>query len=225
MTFTVLGYDPTTGEFGAAIASRFLAVGSYCLYAEFGVGLAVSQSMANPALGDAILRRMRGGEPPERAMAEALVADPHADRRQTLCINARGQVAATTGMTVPPYVDQIVGDKVALAGNTLANPNVLRTMLETFRSLADSALPARLIRALAAGDAAGGDLRGRQSAALLMLEPNRRPGIDLRVDDHTDPCAELARLYDLHIRQPVSDFLETLPVYVGRSKIHYPPMR
>ena len=201
MTFSIVARDASTGDLGVAVASKFLAVGAVVPSARAGVGAVATQAAANVAYGPDGLAAPGG-----RACGATDVARPARRRRperatrQAGIVDARGDAATHTGAALPrrgPAAGPQHG--VAAQGNILTGPEVVDAMLETYLATA-GALPDRLIAALAAGDAAGGDRRGRQSAALLVVRAGGGYGggndrwIDLRVDDHAEPIAELERL-------------------------------
>jgi uncharacterized Ntn-hydrolase superfamily protein len=201
-TFSIVAFDPVAGDVGVAVASKFLAAGAVVPWASAGAGAVATQSYANASFGPRGLALIRDGRSAEDALEVLLAGDNDPDRRQVGLVDVRGGSAAHTGIGCPQWAGHVVGPNFAAQGNLLAGEDVVRTMASTFRS-ATGALADRLWKALSAGEAAGGDSRGRQSAALLVA---REKGgylgfndvlIDLRVDDDANPLAELARLLDL----------------------------
>ena len=196
MTYAVIARDARSGLYGIAVASKFFAVGAVCPYTEAGVGAASIQALPNPPLGPRALFLLRLGYD-ARTVREMLVsgADPGIGMRQVHLMDRHGGTAAHTGPDCIGWAGHRLGDGVSVAGNMLAGPRVVEDTFEAF--LANESLPFvdRLLAAMAAGEAAGGDKRGRQSAALLVqgAEPYRR--LDIRADDHPDPLAELHRLH------------------------------
>jgi len=193
MTWSLIARDPHTGAFGIAVATRFFAVGALCPHGEGGVGALCTQALINPTYGPRGLRLLREGVPAP-VVAEVLTqSDPGRAARQLHLQDAGGRIAAYTGDDCVPWCGHAIHDGFSVAGNMLAGPEVIA---ETARVYAASGLPfpQRLIAALQAGEAAGGDKRGRQSAALRIFTTEEYPALDLRVDDHADPLAELARL-------------------------------
>jgi uncharacterized Ntn-hydrolase superfamily protein len=202
-TFSIVGADPGAGDLGVAVASKFLAAGAVVPWAGAGAGAVATQSYANTAYGPQGIALMREGLTAAEALARLIADDGGRDLRQVGLVDARGGAAAHTGAACHGWAGHEVGDRFACQGNILAGPQVVAAMAATFAGSGGS-LGERLLTALAAGDAAGGDRRGRQSAALYVV----RPGggylggndvlIDLRIDDAADPVAELRRLLDLH---------------------------
>ncbi|UFN47118.1 DUF1028 domain-containing protein [Roseomonas sp. OT10] len=196
MTWSILARDPDTGELGAAVATRFFAVGALCLRVEGGLGAAATQALVNPLLAPAALARLRGGDAPEAALAATLAADAGAAVRQLHLLDAAGRAACHTGAGCVGWAGQAAGRDVSVAGNMLAGQAVVTATRDAFLDGAGRPMAERLIAALEAGQAAGGDKRGRQSAALVTAGPEDAfPALDLRVDDHPDPLAELRRLH------------------------------
>ncbi len=203
MTFSIVARDPATGDLGIAIASKALAVGAVAPFARAGVGAISTQAMPNVAYGPEGLERLEAGEDAETVLAALTAADSMAAHRQAGIVDATGRSATWTGASCMPWAGGRVAPGVAAQGNILAGPEVVDAMMSAYES-APGPFPRRLLAALRAGDQAGGDSRGRQSAALLVRREKGGVGgaddrwIDLRVDDHTDPTAELGRLLELH---------------------------
>ncbi len=199
-TFSIVAADPAAGEFGVAVASKFLAVGAVVPWAQAGVGAVATQSYANVSFGPRGLELMASGLSASEALERLLADDPQRELRQVGLVDARGQAATFTGSGCHPWAGGRTGPGYAAQGNILTGPDVVDAMANVFEST-EGPLAVRLLAALAAGDRAGGDRRGRQSAALLVVKPGGGYGgytdryIDLRVDDHTDPVTELERLY------------------------------
>lgn len=194
MTWSIVARDPATGAFGVAVATRFFAVGALCAHADGGVGALATQALINPTFGPRGLRLLREGLD-ARTVVDALVAsDPGRGSRQLHLMDARGVLAAHTGADCVPWCGHTVRDGFSVAGNMLAGPQVIEETARAFETGAALPFPRRLIEALKAGEAAGGDKRGKQSAALRIHTSEEYPALDLRVDDHPDPLAELERL-------------------------------
>jgi uncharacterized Ntn-hydrolase superfamily protein len=220
MTFSIVARDSATGDVGVAVASKVVAVGAVAPFARARVGAIASQSMPNPTYGPLGLARLEEGEHP-RAILEALTAaDGQAAMRQAGIVDATGRAASYTGAGCVEWAGGRVGPGVAAQGNMLTGPEVVDALIDTYLA-ATGPFPERLLAGLRAADQAGGDKRGRQSAALLV---RREKGgvsglddrwIDLRVDDHTDPTAELARLYGLLMKQNNPLTAENLPKVAG----------
>ena len=194
MTWSIIARD-ASGAFGVAIATRFFAVGALCPHAESGVGALSTQALVNPFYGRHGLDLLRAGVPAPEVVAKLVVPDEGREHRQLHVIDAEGRIGQHTGAKCVDWCGALAGDGFSVAGNMLANQNVIR---ETAKAFQNSKKPfaERLIGALEAGEAAGGDKRGKQSAALLVYSGEQYPDFDLRVDDHADPLAELRRLYD-----------------------------
>ncbi|GLV47946.1 hypothetical protein TJA_11040 [Thermus sp. LT1-2-5] len=203
-TFSLVARDPETGDLGVAVASKFLAVGAVVPFARAKVGAVATQSYANPRFGPQGLALLAEGASPEGVLEAFRRTDPHLEKRQFGLVSARGEALSFTGSLCHPWAGGVVGEGFAVQGNLLAGPEVVEAMAETFVQEKDLPFPERLLGALRAGEAAGGDKRGRQSAALLVVGEGKGYGglwdryIDLRVDDHTEPLEELARLLSLH---------------------------
>jgi len=195
MTWSILARDAATGEVGAAVASRFLAAGALCPRVEGGVGAACTQALVNPFLAPDALARLRDGAAPDAVVAALMAADAGRESRQLHLLAADGSSAAHTGAGCVGWCGQLAGADVSVAGNMLAGPAVLQATRDAFLATAGLPLAERLMAAMDAGEAAGGDKRGRQSAAILVASTDPYPDLDLRVDDHPDPLAELRRLY------------------------------
>lgn len=202
-TFSIVAHDPREESWGVAVASKFLAVGAVVPYARAGVGAVATQSLANLSYGKDGLDLMAQGLSASEALDRLIEADEGRDQRQAGLVDARGRAATFTGEGCMPWAGGVVGDGFAVQGNILAGERVVLSMAEAFER-ATGELADRLHAALLAGDRAGGDRRGRQSAALLVVKPGGSYGgysdryIDLRVDDHADPVPELGNLLQLH---------------------------
>ncbi|GAB4190864.1 MAG: DUF1028 domain-containing protein [Roseiflexaceae bacterium] len=202
-TFSIVARDPANGDLGVAVASKFLSVGSVVPWAQAGAGAVATQALANISYGPRGLQLMAAGAPAEEALRALLADDEGHDHRQIGLVDTRGRAAAHTGAACMDWAGHTVGDGFAAQGNILAGPEVVAAIAQSFQA-ADGELAERLLAALHAGDQAGGDRRGRQSAALYVARTGGSYGglldryIDLRVDDHLDPVPELARLLGLH---------------------------
>lgn len=194
MTWSIVAKDHETGAFGIAMASRFFAVGARVPYVAAGVGIVATQALINPLYGPAGLALLRAGKSAAETVATLVGADEGRDHRQIQAIDASGTVAAHTGRDCVPYCGAVSDDLCGVAGNMLAGPEVLEETARAYRDAAALPFPRRLIAALKAGEAAGGDKRGKQSAGLVIYGTEDWSELDLRVDDHPEPIAELARL-------------------------------
>jgi uncharacterized Ntn-hydrolase superfamily protein len=202
VTYSIVARDPGSGELGVAVQSHYFGVGSIVSWAEAGVGAVATQSVAEPAYGPNGLELMRGGASAPEALHRLLAADEHEPVRQVAFVDRHGRVAAHTGARCIREAGHRVADGVSAQANIMGRSTVPDAMVAAYRA-AGGDLAERLIDALDAAEAEGGDLRGRQSAALLVVAPRAsgRPAedrpIDLRVDDHPDPVRELRRLLGL----------------------------
>jgi len=201
MTWSIVAHDPATDAFAVAVTTCAFAVGASCPYVRSGVGAVSTQSITNRYLGPAILDAMARGLPPAAAIEGALAGDEGKHIRQVHAVDRHGRSAAWTGRHCVEWCGDRTGEQFSVAGNMLAGEEVLADTFATFMARSDLALPERLLAALDAGQAAGGDKRGRQSAALLLTTTEDFPDINLRVDDHAEPLAELRRLLDLWRRE------------------------
>jgi uncharacterized Ntn-hydrolase superfamily protein len=201
-TFSIAAVDTATGECGVAVASRVLAVGHIVPWAEPGAGAVATQALANAGFGPAGLDLLAGGMAADDVLDSLLATDPGREERQLGVVDASGRSATFTGTGTMEWAGGVSGPGYAIQGNILTGPEVVAAMEEAFLSTGGP-LPWRLLRALAAGDAAGGDSRGRQSAALLVVRAGggyQGAGdrlVDIRIDDNPDPVTELARVYSL----------------------------
>jgi uncharacterized Ntn-hydrolase superfamily protein len=210
MTWSIAAHDPATGAFAVAVATCAFAVGASCPFVRSGVGAVSTQSMTNRYLGPAILDAMARGLPPDAAIRGALEGDDGRGMRQVHAVDRHGRAAAFTGGNCVEWCGDANARGISVAGNMLAGPAVVADTLSAFRAGADRALPERLLAAMLAGEAAGGDRRGRQSAAMVLTTTEDFPDLSLRVDDHADPLAELGRLLGLW-RRDRAPFLAESP--------------
>ena len=200
MTFSILALDHETGALGAAVASRFFAVGAMCIRVEGRVAALSTQALVNPMYAVHAMPRLRAGEPADVVLRDLVGPDPGADQRQFHIIDASGRIAQHTGPNCITWSGHARGTGVSVAGNMLAGPQVVQRTLEAFLG-SQGMLAERLIFALEAGEAAGGDKRGKQSAGLKVCTRDPYPDIDIRTDDHPDPLAELRRLYRVNLER------------------------
>lgn len=201
-TYSIVGFDPEKGDLGVAVASKFIASGAIVPWVKARVGAIASQALANPSYGPRGLmlleKRMSA-----RSVLEALLSDdPLREHRQVGIVDSKGEAAAFTGKECYPYAGHIVGNYYSVQGNILTGADVLEAMAKAFESTRGE-LVDKLLSALEAGDRAGGDKRGKQSAAVIVL---REKGgylgltdkyVDLRVDDHPEPVKELRRIFEI----------------------------
>jgi uncharacterized Ntn-hydrolase superfamily protein len=194
MTWSIIARDNATGQFGIAVATRFFAVGARVPYVAAGVGAIATQALVNPYYGIDGLKFLRDGKSPRETIDALKAADAGQASRQLHIMDAGGHIAAYTGAECVDWCGHVEGNDFSIAGNMLARGRVLDDTAAAY--IANEKLPfaQRLIAAMHAGETAGGDKRGRQSAALLIHGDDEWAALDLRVDDHADPLRELARL-------------------------------
>jgi uncharacterized Ntn-hydrolase superfamily protein len=202
-TFSIVACDSKAGEWGVGVASKFLAAGAIVPWAKAGAGAIATQAWVNLSYGPDGLALLEAGHPAAEVVGRLTRADERRDSRQMGVVDASGQAAAWTGKDCTPWAGHIVGEGYACQGNILGHEGVATSMALAFEN-ETRPLPERLLAALAAGQAAGGDSRGQQSAALYVVKAGGSYGgyldryVDLRVDDHAAPVDELRRLLELH---------------------------
>ena len=194
MTWSIIARDDATGQFGIAVATRFFAVGARVPHIAAGVGGIATQALVNPYYGIDGLKLLRQGHAPRAVIDTLIAADAGHASRQLHIMDARGRIAAYTGKDCVDWCGHLEGNGFSVAGNMLAGGRVLDDTANAYLASANMPFARRLIAAMRSGEAAGGDKRGRQSAALLIYGEEEWSDLDLRVDDHTDPLAELERL-------------------------------
>ena len=194
MTWSILARDGQ-GHFGVAIASRFFAVGALCVHTRRGIGALATQALMNPLYGPAGLDQLSAGRSAADTVRLLTQADAGHAQRQLHVLPASGPASAWTGERCIDWCGHLVDADFSVAGNMLAGPQVIDATAQAYRDTAGLPLAERLIAAMTAGEAAGGDKRGKQAAALRIHADEDHPLLDLRVDDHDEPLAELARLY------------------------------
>jgi uncharacterized Ntn-hydrolase superfamily protein len=202
MTFSIVGFDPETKELGIAVQSKFLGVGAVVPWAKAGVGAVATQSYANTAYGPKGLELMAAGKSAQEALDALTNDDEQAEYRQAGFVDAQGNAATYTGEKCYDWAGGQTGKNFAAQGNILVSEATVQAMAKTFEETSGT-LAERLLKALDAGQDAGGDSRGMQSASLLVVKDKGGYGgyndryIDLRVDEHPDPIKELIRIYEL----------------------------
>ncbi len=194
MTWSILARDDN-GNLGVAIASRFFAVGALCVHTQRGVGALATQALMNPLYGPAGLALLASGADAASTVQQLTLADAGRDQRQLHVLPAQGPGAAHTGAACVDWCGHHLFDNFSVAGNMLSGPQVLAASAQAFVDSAGQPLAERLVAAMLAGEAAGGDKRGKQGAALRVHADEDYPQLDLRVDDHEEPLLELQRLY------------------------------
>lgn len=195
MTWSIVARD-RDGSFGVAVASRFFAVGAVCPFAQSSMGALSTQALVNPLYGRRGLDLLAQGIAPAEALKSLIGPDAGRDQRQVHIVDTQGRVAAHTGSACIDWAGHVAGEQFSVAGNMLAGPRVIEETAAAYARGHTLPFAERLITALAAGEAAGGDKRGKQAAALLVCTTEDYPALDLRVDDHEEPLVELRRLYD-----------------------------
>jgi uncharacterized Ntn-hydrolase superfamily protein len=204
MTWSIVAYDPNREAFAVAVATKAFAVGASCPFLRSGVGAVSTQSMTNRYLGPAVLDGMARGLTPSAAIEGALAGDTGRGIRQIHAIDRHGRTAAWTGENCVEWCGSVSSGGISVAGNMLANDQVVQATQAAWKAQPDLSMPERLMLAMEAGEAAGGDRRGRQSAAMQMVTTEDFPDLNLRVDDHTTPLEELRRLLGLWKTEGVS---------------------
>jgi uncharacterized Ntn-hydrolase superfamily protein len=210
MTFSIAARCPRTAMLGVAVSTAVPAVGALCPYVRSGVGAVSTQAWVNPYLALRTLDGMQAGLSAQRALEAALQADEAKEVRQVGLVDAQGRAACWTGSDCTPWSGDRVGEGLAIQGNMLSGPEVVAAMEEAFRAAEAEELAERLLRALEAGQGAGGDKRGRQSAALLVHNEQDYAYVNLRVDEHPSPVPELRRVFEVFKLQ-ARPFLDGMP--------------
>ena len=217
-TFSIVARCARTGQFGVAVSTKVPAVGMLCPFARAGVGAVATQSFVNPYLGIwglELLSEERGAEEVKGLLLER---DPDPAKRQFTVVDRWGGSAAYTGEESDTWRGHRTAEDFAVAGNMLVGEETLRVMAESFQSTGASPLIERLLLALEAGQQAGGDKRGRQSAAVRVVDKEEYPLLDLRVDEHREPVPELRRVYEVARRElvPLTSMMPTRQNPTGR---------
>ncbi|MGV8935614.1 MAG: DUF1028 domain-containing protein [Allorhizobium sp.] len=195
MTWSIVARDPKTGDLGIAVASRFFAVGAAVPHMRGGLGAIATQAFVSPLYGTDGLAMLADGLTPDEIIAALTARDDGCQQRQMHLITGQGVNAAFTGSQCIDWAGHLVDENVSVAGNMLAGPQVIADTLSTYKASGCAPFAERLLVAMDAGEAAGGDKRGKQSAALKIYRDQDYAWLDLRADDHADPLAELRRLY------------------------------
>lgn len=209
-TFSIAAHDPASGMFGICVSTRVPAVGAICPYARAGVGAVVTQARANPLFGIDGLDLLEKSYGAEVTLEMLLHLDQEPERRQLIVSDSQGHPAAYTGAGTDPWRGDLTGENYAVAGNLLVGEETITSMAEAFETSEGEWFTERLVRALEAGQAAGGDRRGKQSAAIYVVHTEPYPYLDLRVDEHPDPVAELRRIYEI-VKVDLMPLVERLP--------------
>jgi len=227
-TYSIVACDLDAAQWGVAVQSKFLAVGSVVPWAEPGVGAIATQSYANPRYGPDGLALLRDGKSADEALEALTSADKDRDQRQAGIVDGQGRAATFTGSGCHDWAGGRTGDGYAAQGNILVSQDTVDALATTFEGNAHLELAERLIECLAAAQAAGGDRRGQQSASLLIVEKDAGYGslsdsvVDLRVDDHARPIAELLRIFELHRElfgvTPAEDWIDVDEALAGELR-------
>ncbi len=203
-TYSIVAYDAATGEVGAAVQSHWFSVGSIVIWTRPGVGAVATQSFVNPDYGPLGLEAMAAGKTPAEALEQLRAKDEGRDVRQVAMVDVKGHVAGVTGAKCIDYACDLQGESFSVQANIMLKDTVCAAMAAAYRGSAGKPLAERLILALQAAQGEGGDLRGKQSAAIQVVKavasakPWNDTVVSLRVEDHPEPIEELARLYAVH---------------------------
>lgn len=210
MTWSIVARDPESGDLGIAVASRFFAVGAAVPHIRSYVGAVATQAFINPLYGTEGLELLEMQKTPQEIIAALTTADEGRDQRQLHLIDAQGRNAAFTGSACIDWAGHLVEDQVSVAGNMLAGPQVIAETLKCYQADTGRPMIERLLNAMDAGEAAGGDKRGKQSAAIKIYRGEAYPWLDIRADDNADPLQELRRLYAV-AQERYLHFAENIP--------------
>ncbi len=216
MTYSIVARDPGTGFLGVAVASRFFAVGALVPHVRGGRCAVATQAFVSPVWGLEAASRLAAGEAAATVVADLVARDAGQHLRQIHVIDSAGRSAAHTGSGCTEWCGHLIADGVSVAGNMLAGPAVIADTLAAYQGAGGLPFAERLMTAMDAGEAAGGDKRGRQSAALRIHRNDDFPWLDLRADDHPDPLAELRRLHDVAHDRYIH-FAEAIPTAANFS--------
>ncbi|HUN48148.1 MAG TPA: DUF1028 domain-containing protein [Stellaceae bacterium] len=219
MTWSIVARDPASGAFGVAVTTKFFAVGALCPHAASGTGALATQALINPTFGPRGLRLLREGMPAATIIETLLAGDQGRETRQIHVLDAAGRNAAHTGRDCVGWCGHLLRPGFSVAGNMLAGPRVVEDTAATYDASGHLPFAERLLAALDAGQAAGGDKRGKQSAALRIFAGEEYPWLDIRVDDHAEPLVELRRLYQ-EARRMYLVFAQFLPTARDPSGVY-----
>ncbi|WP_342388888.1 DUF1028 domain-containing protein [Salinicoccus bachuensis] len=209
-TFSITARCGKTGQLGVAVSTKLPAVGMLCPFVKAGTGAIATQSFVNPYIGIRGLEYLSLGMTAEEAKEKIIAEEQDLELRQFAIVDRHGNTAAFSGERCEGYYNHFEGDGFVVAGNMLVNEKTLTDMKRTYEIHSDLELSERLLRVLQAGQRAGGDKRGKQSAALKVYDTEDYPLVDLRVDEHEDPVAELTRVYDV-TREELFPFMPQMP--------------
>jgi uncharacterized Ntn-hydrolase superfamily protein len=219
MTWSIVAFDSATGAFGAAVATKAFASGSFVPFVRAGVGAVGTQSLTNRYLAPVVLDGLERGLSPELAIKAAVAGDEGREIRQIHAVDKHGRFGAWTGKHCVEWCGSVGESGVSVAGNMLSNEHVAIATLSGFKGDPGASLPERMLDALESGEAAGGDRRGRQSAAMVMVTTEDFPDLSIRVDDHSEPLPELRRLLGIWRRER-APFLGNSPSKANPSGLH-----
>lgn len=209
-TFSISARCARTGMLGVAVSTAVPGVGGICPFVEPGVGAISTQSWVNPYLGIDGLKLLKDGRTAQQALDILMKEDPGRDVRQIGIVDAAGRSAAWSGQSCTAWFGHVTGPDYSVQGNMLVGEPTISAMASAFEASAPLSLPERLVIVLEAGQKAGGDKRGRQSAALLVYKTESYPYLSLRVDEHAHPVAELRRVFEV-ARQQLLPFVDGMP--------------
>jgi uncharacterized Ntn-hydrolase superfamily protein len=218
MTFSVVACCPQSGALGVAVSTAVPAVGAICPYVRAGVGAVSTQAWVNPYLAINALDLLAQGHSVREALDQVLHEDVHAQLRQIGIVDAHGAAFNWTGTACAGWAGAATGAGYTIQGNMLAGPETVAAMQESFEASFDMKLEERLLMALEAGQASGGDKRGSQSASLTIYREERYPYLDLRVDEHCNPVKELRRVFDIAVLQ-LLPFVDSMPTGTDPSRV------
>ena len=219
MTWSIIARDAESGAFGVAVTTKFFAVGALCPHAQSGVGALATQALVNPSFGPRGLRLLAGGKPAAAVADTLLAADAGRNARQLHIIDAKGGIPAHTGADCVSWCGHRVEEGFSVAGNMLVGAAVIDDTAAAYYEGAGRPFADRLLTALDAGQRAGGDKRGKQSAALIIYTGEEYPYLNIRVDDHPEPLVELRRLYE-EAQRYYLPFLRFLPTRAAPAGIY-----
>lgn len=231
MTFSIVAWDPATGMTGVAVATKHLAVGALVPHAKSGVGAIATQAQTNPLLGIRGLRILENRTasesifdetPADAVLGLLLQDDDDRQQRQVHLVDHNGHTAAWTGRDCVDWAGHLTFPNFSVAGNMLVGEQTLQAMAAAYQAKQGMEFCERLLQALEAGDAAGGDKRGRQSAALYVVHNEVYPYLDLRVDHHGNPVAELHYLFEESRKDYYQSFRQTMPSHSQRPRAAEP---
>ena len=210
MTWSIIALDKTTGQIGIAVTTKFLAVGARVPHIAAGIGGIATQALVNCYYGIDGVKLLGEGKSPQEIIPILLAGDNGRESRQLHILDAQGRIAAHTGKDCVDWCGHLPGYGFSVAGNMLTGPRVLEDTAKTYAANKSLPFAQRLVAAMQAGEAAGGDKRGKQSAALVIWTTEEYPAVSLRVDDHPDPLAELERLENVG-RQRLFHYVKFMP--------------